>query len=76
MMFPKPWQVGQAPNGLLNENRRGCGTSYWIPQSPHSNSSLNRCTVGSADAGCRPEPVEGFTAGSTSMAKAVPPPSR
>ena len=27
-MLPKPWQVGQAPNGLLNENSRGCGSSY------------------------------------------------
>ena len=27
-MLPKPWQSGQAPNGLLNENSRGCGTSY------------------------------------------------
>ena len=26
-MLPKPWQSGQAPNGLLNENSRGCGTS-------------------------------------------------
>ena len=30
-MLPKPWQVGQAPNGLLNENSRGCGTSYGMP---------------------------------------------
>ena len=28
MMLPKPWQVGQAPKGLLNENNRGCGSSY------------------------------------------------
>ena len=27
-MLPKPWQSGHAPNGLLNENSRGCGTSY------------------------------------------------
>ena len=32
MMLPKPWQVGQAPNGLLNENSRGCGSSYGMPQ--------------------------------------------
>ena len=25
--LPKPWQVAQAPNGLLNEKSRGCGTS-------------------------------------------------
>ena len=31
MMLPKPWQIGQAPNGLLNENSRGCGTSYGMP---------------------------------------------
>ena len=31
-MLPKPWQTGQAPNGLLNENSRGCGTSYGMPQ--------------------------------------------
>ena len=30
-MLPKPWQVGHAPNGLLNENNRGCGTSYAMP---------------------------------------------
>ena len=28
MMLPKPWHSGHAPNGLLNENSRGCGTSY------------------------------------------------
>ena len=27
MTLPKPWQVGHAPNGLLNENSRGCGVS-------------------------------------------------
>ena len=27
MTLPKPWHVGQAPNGLLNENSRGCGVS-------------------------------------------------
>ena len=26
-MLPKPWQVGHAPNGLLNEKRRGCGSA-------------------------------------------------
>ncbi len=24
-MLPNPWHVGHAPNGLLNENSRGCG---------------------------------------------------
>ena len=32
MTLPKPWQTGQAPNGLLNENSRGCGTSYGMLQ--------------------------------------------
>ena len=27
MTFPKPWQVEQAPNGLLKENSVGWGTS-------------------------------------------------
>jgi hypothetical protein len=26
MVLPKPWQRGQAPKGLLNENRRGSGS--------------------------------------------------
>ena len=47
-MLPKPWQTGQAPNGLLNENSRGCGTSYGMLHSRHSNRSLNRCTIGAA----------------------------
>ena len=41
MMLPNPWQVGQAPKGLLNENSRGCGSSYAMPQRRHSNRSLN-----------------------------------
>ena len=45
MMLPKPWQVGHAPNGLLNENRRGCGSSYGSPQVRHSNRSENRCVI-------------------------------
>ena len=40
MMLPKPWQVGQAPKGLLNENSRGCGSSYERPQVRHSKRSL------------------------------------
>ena len=43
MMLPNPWHVGHAPNGLLNENSRGCGTSYGMPHVRHSNRSLNRC---------------------------------
>ena len=39
MTLPKPWQVGHAPNGLLNENRRGCGVSYAMPQARHSKRS-------------------------------------
>ena len=35
MMLPKPWHVGQAPNGLLNENRRGCSVSCAIPHGRH-----------------------------------------
>ena len=27
MTLPNPWQVGHAPNGLLNENSRGSGAS-------------------------------------------------
>src|SRR3989441_13037460 len=30
IVFPNPWQRGQAPYGLLNENRRGSGSSYRI----------------------------------------------
>ena len=42
MVFPNPWQRGQAPNGLLNENSRGSGSSYRMPQVLHSNASLKR----------------------------------
>ena len=48
MMLPKPWQSGHAPNGLLNENSRGCGSSYGMPHSRHSNRSLNRSVTASA----------------------------
>ena len=40
-MLPKPWHVGQAPNGLLNENSRGWGSSYGIPHGRHSKRSEN-----------------------------------
>ena len=46
MMLPKPWQVGQAPNGLLNENSRGCGSRRRCRTSRHSKRSLRtRCTT-------------------------------
>src|SRR6266571_4527593 len=45
MMFPNPWHVGQAPNGLLNENSRGCGASYVMPHGRHSKRSENWCTL-------------------------------
>ena len=41
MTLPKPWHVGHAPNGLLNENSRGCGTSYGMAQVRHSKRSEN-----------------------------------
>ena len=43
MMLPKPWQVGHAPNGLLNENSRGCGSRTAMPHVRHSKRSENRC---------------------------------
>ena len=36
MVLPKPWQRGQAPNGLLKENSRGSGSSYLRLQALHS----------------------------------------
>jgi hypothetical protein len=63
MMLPKPWQVAHAPKGLLKENRRGCGSSYGIPQRRHSNRSLKTWTAGSPPAG------------PSSTANAAPPPS-
>src|SRR5712691_9766562 len=45
MMFPKPWHVGQAPNGLLNEKSRGCGSSYVMPHGRHSKRSENTCVT-------------------------------
>jgi hypothetical protein len=39
--LPKPWQVGQAPKGLLNENSRGCGSSKAWPHRAHSKASEN-----------------------------------
>ena len=42
MRLPKPWQVGQAPNGLLNEKSRGCGSSKARPQRAHSKRSEKR----------------------------------
>ena len=69
--LPKPWQVGHAPNGLLNENRRGCGTSYWMRHERHSKRSLNSWTVGSPPPSPPPFPPRA----GTSTANAVPPPS-
>ena len=45
-MLPNPWQVGQAPNGLLNENSRGCGSSYGMPQVRHSKRSEKNDELG------------------------------
>ena len=42
MVLPNPWQRGHAPNGLLNENSFGSGSSYRMPHFLHSNDSLNR----------------------------------
>src|SRR2546430_1628060 len=36
MVFPKPWQRGHAPYGLLKENRRGSGSWYSVPSFLHS----------------------------------------
>ena len=64
MMLPNPWQRWQAPNGLLNEKSRGCGTSYGIAHVRHSKRSLNRRVRRTAPAS------------STSTANAAPSPSR
>ena len=32
MILPNPWQVGQAPMGLLKEKRRGSGSEKSLPQ--------------------------------------------
>ena len=40
--LPKPWQVGQTPSGLLNENSAGSGRSAAVPQWEHSQRSLHR----------------------------------
>ena len=64
MMLPKPWQVGQAPNGLLNEKSRGSGASYAMPHGRQSKRSLKWC----ARTGRPSSPI--------SMANAAPPPSR
>ena len=53
MTLPKPWQVGQAPNGLLNENSRGCGSSYRMWHRRHSNRSLNWWTTGGSASDAR-----------------------
>src|SRR4030065_624616 len=53
VIAPRPWQVGQAPNGELNENMRGSRLSNtisgWLGQAPHVLnvfSSWNCSTVG------------------------------
>ena len=40
--FPKPWQVGQAPRGLLKEKSCGWGSSYARPQPGQSKRSEKR----------------------------------
>src|SRR5579872_5409613 len=42
IVLPKPWQRGQAPNGLLNENNFGSGSAYLVPQVLHSKRCENR----------------------------------
>src|SRR5436189_5710344 len=46
MMLPNPWHVGHAPNGLLNENNLGCGSSYAMPQVRQSKRSENTRVTG------------------------------
>ena len=70
-ILPKPWHSGQAPNGLLNENNRGCGISYAMPHPLHSNRSENRCRCVAAS----PEPPAA-SGTRDSIAHAAPPPSR
>ena len=82
MTFPKPWHVGQAPNGLLNEKSLGCGVSYAMPHARHSKRSENtilssavgpRSPVGSEFFESRiPDPESRPIA----IANAAPPPSR
>ena len=82
MTFPKPWHVGQAPNGLLNEKSLGCGVSYAMPHARHSKRSENtilssavgpRSPVGSVFFESRiPDPESRPIA----IANAAPPPSR
>src|SRR6202789_534515 len=42
MVLPKPWQRGQAPNGLLKLKRIGSGSVNSGPQVLHWNFSLKR----------------------------------
>ena len=79
-MLPKPWQVGQAPNGLLNENSRGCGSSYAMPHARHSKRS-GTMHVGPSGwrlgAGTGRAEAGGWRlATGDSTAHAAPPPSR
>ena len=52
MCMPKPSQAGQAPCGLLNENRRGVNSGQLVPQSGHARRSLN--TSCSPSTSCTP----------------------
>ncbi len=42
IVFPKPWQRGHAPAGLLKLNRIGSGSRYSMLQNLQANFSLNR----------------------------------
>ena len=44
-MLPKPSQVGQAPMGLLNENKRGSSSASEYSQAGHANLAENRCSL-------------------------------
>src|SRR5262245_43238394 len=48
MVLPKPWQRGHAPNGLLNENSGGSGSSYLRWQFLHSNFCEKRHCCGAS----------------------------
>src|SRR5262249_56318090 len=59
MVLPKPWQRGHAPNGLLNENSGGSGSSYLMWQFLHSNLCEKRhCRDASLVLAAAPAPVE------------------
>ena len=78
LIAPSPWQIGQAPCGLLNENERGSGGCRPVPQSGQARWTLRTWSSQppAASAETRAIPSDNLSARSTLSASRGRMPSR